>query len=246
MSYLVKLQHFEGPLDLLLHLISKAKVNIEDISITEITEQYLDTLNIMDQLEIEVASDVLVMAATLLHIKSCILVPRAKPDLEESHEDIDPRQELITRLLEYKKYKDVGNKQKEREVYYSRMFYKLPEEKIVEDSREVLPPDTDITLLHQALLNLLNSRNKKSEKLPLIHEIKRDPVTVNEKVNYLKRYFSQGTQTTFFQMFEQNFDREDIIVTFLAILELLMDNYLEISQSYPFGDIVIKRRTRNG
>jgi len=246
-SYLVKLQHFEGPLDLLLHLISKAKVQIEDISITEITEQYLDTLNMMEQFDIDVASDFIVMAATLLHIKSCILVPKAKPELEEGQDAIDPRQELIKRLLEYKKYKDAGNKLQQRETYFSRMFYKLPDEKIVEDRREVLSSDTDITLLHQALLKLLYSdRGKNIRKVPLIHEIKRDPVTVNEKVGLLREYFSQHTQTTFFQMFENNNDREDIIITFLALLELLMDNFLEVTQNYPFGDIVIKRRANNG
>ena len=247
MSYLIKLQHFEGPMDLLLHLISKAKVKIEDISITEITEQYLDTLGMMEQLDIEIASEFIVMAATLLHIKSSILVPKAKPEIEEEHDDTDPKQELISKLLEYKKYKEAGNILKDREAYFSRMFYKLPDEKIAEDNKEVLPPNSDIALLHQALLDLLNSDiNKNIEKIPLIHEIKRDPITVNEKVGYLKDYFSKHFQATFFKMFEESYDREDIIVTFLALLELLMDNFLQVTQEYPFGDILIKRRTENG
>ncbi|MGI6140673.1 MAG: segregation and condensation protein A [Caldicoprobacterales bacterium] len=243
MSYLVKLQHFEGPLDLLLHLISKAKVQIEDISITEITNQYLDTLTMMEQFDIEVASEFLVMAATLLHIKSCILVPKAKQEFEGDQEDTDPRQELITRLLEYKKFKEAGNKLKDREAYFSRSYYKLPEEIISMDKKEIIPTDLDIASLQEAFLNLLNAdRNKNRKKIQLVHEIKRDPVTVNEKVNQLKEYFLIHSQTTFFQMFNKNYDRDDIIVTFLALLELLIDNFLDVYQNHPFGDIVIKRR----
>lgn len=247
MSYHVKLQQFEGPLDLLLHLISKSKVQIEDVSIAEITEQYLDTLRMMDHFDIEVASEFLVMAATLIHIKSCILVPKIKHEPDSGLEDdTDPKQELIERLLEYKKYKEAGGRLKERESYFSNMYFKFPEERLI-DNKEVLPPDSDIALLQEALLQLLHSgKGSVRIKLPMIHEIKRDPVTVKEKVNNLKEYFSKHLQATFFGMFQEQHNREDIIVTFLALLELLKDNFLDVSQTSPFGDIVIKRRTENG
>ncbi|HHY82058.1 MAG TPA: segregation/condensation protein A [Clostridiales bacterium] len=247
MPYLVKLQQFEGPLDLLLHLISKSKVRIEDISITEITEQYLETLHMMEQFDIEIASEFLVMAATLLHIKSCILVPKAKPEMEELEEP-DPKQELITRLLEYKKYKEAGNKLKEREAYYSGIFYKLPEELFTNEKSEVLPPDVNIDLLHEALCRLLQSRQKlgSTESGPAFHEIKRDTITINDRIDHLKNYFSMYSKSTFFSIFEDDSSREEIIMTFLALLELLKVNYLEVQQDYPFGDIIIKRRNLNG
>jgi len=247
MSYLVKLQQFEGPLDLLLHLISKAKVKIEDISITEITEQYLETLHLMEQFDIEIASEFLVMAATLLHIKSCILVPKAKPEVE-STEEPDPKQELITRLLEYKKYKEAAGKLKEREAYYSGVYYKLPEELFTNEAGDTLPPDVNIDLLHEALCKLLQKK-KKSGSLdagPMVHEIKRDSITINDKISYLKEFFTRNSKTTFFTIFENDYNREDIIMTFLALLELLKISYLDVHQDYPFGDIIIRRRSSNG
>jgi len=244
MSYLVKLEHFEGPLDLLLHLISKAKVQIEDISITEITEQYLETLKVMKEFDIEVASDFLVMAATLLHIKSCILLPKVKTDLlEEKVEDTDPRQELITKLLEYKKFKEASNILKKREEYFTRMYYKLPSEEIQKDNVVFMPTNANIDLLKRTLLLLFNNqKNNKREIIQRIHEIKRDPITVSEKINSLKEYFAKYNQTTFFKLFSKRANREDIIVTFLALLELLKENFLDVTQKYAFGDIVIKRR----
>ncbi|HHU79168.1 MAG: segregation and condensation protein A [Caldicoprobacterales bacterium] len=245
MSYVVKLDQFEGPLDLLLHLISKAKVKIEDVSITEITEQYLEMLHLMEKFDIEIASEFLVMAATLLHIKSCILVPRVKPELEEDDE-ADPKQELITRLLEYKKYKEAASRLKEREAYFSGMYYKLPEEIVTKDTEDVLTLDTSIALLQDALCKLLQTRPGSRVRTPLIHEIKRDPITVNEKVNYLKDYFTRNSRISFFGIFEDIHDREEIIVTFLALLELLSNNFIEVKQDIPFGDIVMKRRVSNG
>jgi segregation and condensation protein A len=247
MSYLVKLDQFEGPLDLLLHLISKSKVRIEDISITEITEQYLGTLHRMKQFDVEIASEFLVMAATLLHIKSCILVPRSKPDPEEE-EEADPKQELITRLLEYKKYKEAGSRLQEREAYFSGIFYKLPEEFYSDGGKEALPSDVDAELLCLTLLKLLSMKKGSAARRagPLIHEIKRDPITINERMTQLREYFVHCSQTTFFQMFQNDNTKEEIIVTFLALLELLKENYIALQQEYPFEDIVIKRRVANG
>jgi segregation and condensation protein A len=248
MSYLIKLEQFEGPLDLLLHLISKSKVRIEDISITEITEQYLETLHIMEQFDIEIASEFLVMAATLLHIKSCILVPKAKPDPAEE-EEADPKQELIARLLEYKKYKEAGNRLQEREACFSGMFFKLPEEFYKEDKlEEALPDDINVRLLSQTFLKLLSKKKYLSGTAagPMVHEIKRDPVSVNERVGQLKAFFAGCPQTTFFQMFQDDNSREEIIVTFLALLELLKENFIDLQQEYPFEDILIKRRVSNG
>jgi segregation and condensation protein A len=247
MAYLVKLQEFEGPLDLLLHLISKSKVQIEDISIAEITEQYMEALQLMEHFDIEVASEFLVMASSLMYIKSCSLVPKIQPDLEDQEEG-DPRQELIIRLLEYKKFKEAAEKMKEREAYFSGMFFKLPEELYLDEGKEILPPDINIDILQKALNKLLNTKgnNKKEDIVPMIHEIKRDSVSIHEKVSLLKNFFNHHHQTTFFSIFKDNICREDIIATFLALLELIKDNFLNVKQDYPYEDIVIKRRDCNG
>ncbi len=243
MVYMVKLQEFEGPLDLLLHLISKSKVQIEDISIAEITEQYIEALELMEEFNIDVASEFLVMASTLMYIKSCSLVPKIQPDLDEQEEE-DPRQELITRLLEYKKFKEAAVKMKEREAYFSGMFYKLPEELYLDEGKDALPSDVSVDALQRALSKLLSTRGKisKEEVTPMIHEIRRDPVTIHEKVILLRSFFNQHQQTTFFSIFEEDTGREDVIATFLALLELIKDNFLNVKQEYPYEDIVIKRR----
>ena len=247
MAYLVKLQEFEGPLDLLLHLISKSKVQIEDISIAEITEQYIEAVQLMEEFNIEVASEFLVMASTLMYIKSCSLVPKVQADIEDQDEE-DPKQELITRLLEYKKFKEAAVKMKEREAYFSGMFYKLPEELYLDEGKDALPSDINVDALQRALNKLLNTRgtNKKEDITPMIHEIKRDPVSIHEKVSLLKSLFNQHQQATFFSIFKDDTRREDIIATFLALLELIKDNFLNVKQDYPYEDIVIKRRDYNG
>lgn len=243
MSYHVKLDQFEGPLDLLLHLISKAKVHIEDISITEITQQYMETLDAMKQFDIEVASEFLVMAATLLHIKSCILVPKVKSEMEEEGA-IDPKEELIIRLLEYKRYKEASGLLQKRESYYSGIFYKLPEEFYSE--KDTTPFDISSDALYDSLLKLLSNKKILIEKIPMIHRIKRDPMTINERISQLKKYFSHSSETTFFNLFENQNNKNEIIITFLALLEMLKENFLELHQVYPFDDIVIKRRITNG
>ncbi|HCS75691.1 MAG TPA: segregation/condensation protein A [Clostridiales bacterium] len=242
MAYLIKLQEFEGPLDLLLHLISKSKVRIEDISITEITEQYMEALQLMEQFDIELASEFLVMASTLMYIKSCSLIPRTADPAEQ--DDDDPRQELITRLLEYKKYKEAAGKMREREAYFSGMFYKLPEELYIDEDKDDLAFDINIDVLQRALKNVLNTRGsgKKENIAPMIHEIKKDSVTIHEKVSLLKFFFNQNKRTTFFTIFQSDTHREDIIATFLALLELIKENFLYVEQDYPYEDIVIKRR----
>lgn len=252
MSYLIKLDQYEGPLDLLLHLIAKSKVQIEDISITEITEQYLDTLSIMEQFDIEIASEFIVMAATLLHIKSCILVPKSKPDLDEEEEK-DPKQELIARLLEYKKYKDASSHLQEREALFSGVYYKLPEEFYSEESKDQafhasMPETIDAKLLAITLVKLLSERKATGSGRigPLIHEIKRDPKTISQRISELKSLFRNDTKVSFFQILEDDMSKADIIVTFLALLELMKESYVLLQQEHPFEDITIKRRVSNG
>ncbi|HOB20388.1 MAG TPA: segregation/condensation protein A [Candidatus Atribacteria bacterium] len=244
MTYKVILEQFEGPLDLLLHLISKAKIQIEDISIAEITQQYLDVIEEMQQFDIEVASEFLVMAATLLHIKSCMLLPRQNIGADD--EDVaDSREDLIEKLLEYKKYKEASEQLQKREEYYSGIFTKLPEE-LFTSNEDVLANDITVCQLVDALTTLLRSKKHEEKKAPLVHEIRRDPVTIKERIKQLKKYFLYTESTSFSKLFEDDRTKEDIIITFLALLELLKENYIVVMQNKPFGDIAIKRRITDG
>lgn len=244
MTYEVKLDQFEGPLDLLLHLISKSKIQIEDISIAEITQQYLQALQAMQRFDIEIASEFLVMASTLLHIKSSVLLPKPKIELEDE-DSIETREDLIARLIEYKKYKEASEQLQKRESYYSTVFSKLPEE-IFTNTDDVLPPDISTDNLYMALYKLLNNKRERVEVEPIIHEIRRDPKTINQRIKELKRIFKAKPRTSFFNLFKEDRNKNEIIVTFLALLELLKDNIVELKQVKPFQDIVIKRRDSNG
>lgn len=244
MSYKIKLEQFEGPLDLLLHLISKSKIQIEDISIAEITQQYLEVLQAMKKFDIEIASEFLVMASTLLHIKSCILLPKPKLELEDE-DSIDTKEDLISRLIEYKKFKEASSRLHKRESYYSGVFSKLPEEFFI-NTDEVLTSDVSAQNLYRALLELLSDKADKETKIPMIHEIKKDPVTLKERIIDLKNYFETTSESTFFSLFQEDRDKNEIIITFLAILELLKLNFVELMQINPFSDIIIKRRNSNG
>ena len=247
MSYIVKIDQFEGPLDLLLHLISKSKVRIEDVSITQITEQYLEALDSLEQFNIEIASEFLVMAATLLHIKSCMLIPKTKPSLEND-EDNDPGQELITRLKEYKMFKEAGAKLRERERYFSGVFYKHPEKILAEFDREVFPEHINAELLKEIFIQLINiKKNNVEQKLETkLYEIERDTVTIQEKASLILDILDKKNEFTFFSIFDQHHSHLDIIITFLALLDLLKENKLDVWQNTVYGDIRIKRRINYG
>ncbi len=243
MSYQLKLEAFEGPLDLLLHLIAKAKVRIEDVSIADITVQYLAYLSAMERFDIEIASDFLVMAATLLHIKSSFLLPKVKPEAEE--EEGDPRQELIMRLLEYKRYKEAGEGLKVREGAFSGVYSKLPEE--IHTLTEPLSFElkADIQGLYQAFL-LLSSRKAIPIRPVHVHQIARDPVSLSQRIHYLATLLKENGETTFFTLLSPLTLRGDIVLTFLALLEMLKENVIELHQTALFDDIIIKRRLHHG
>lgn len=240
MIYQVKLEAFEGPLDLLLHLINKNKINIEDISIAEITQQYVEYLNEMQRFDIEIASEFLVMAATLLYIKSCMLVPKNKTEQEDPTED-DPRQELIQRLIEYKRYKEVSFKLQKLELAHSHIFYKLPEE-IIESSSDTI---TFYGIPKDELLKTIKMLIEKKEipkKQPFIHRIKRDNISIKERSSEIRQIFKFKSEVYFFDLFKEDYSRSDVVITFLSLLELLKDGIVKLHQDSPFDNILIKRR----
>lgn len=246
MPYLVKLDAFEGPLDLLLHLISKSKVRIEDISITDITSQYLDYLYTMQSFDIEIASEFLVMAATLLHIKSCCLLPKTQADSDEDADESDPREELITKLLEYKKYKKAGEMLRKMESLYTGIYCKLPEEFILDDTESDFLSDIDAVDLYNAFVKVLANKQAVEDRGIKVHSVIRDTVTLPQRIAQLKKIFSSSPQTTFYSLFDDANDRSEVVITFLALLELLRDNFIVVEQARLFDDIVIKRRGLRG
>lgn len=239
MSYQVKLDVFEGPLDLLLHLINKSKVNIEDISIAEITQQYLDYLNEMQRFDIEIASEFLVMASELLYIKSCSLIRREIREQQNEEEDL--QHDLILRLLEYKKYKEASSKLHDWELAYSNVYYKLPEEYVdVSDDIELFSNVSKNDLLNAFKSLLVKKRSMVNPTT--IHKIQKDSISIKERIKQLKNQFQNCSEIYFFDLFEEYAYRWEIIVTFLALLEMLKDGMVELRQSKPFEDILVRKR----
>lgn len=237
MEYCVKLDLFEGPLDLLLHLVQKSKIEIADISMATITEQYLDYLDRMRDFDVEIASEFLVMASTLLLIKSRALLP-GPDDLGE--DDEDPEQELRKRLEEYKKYKEISQKLREREERYSNIYHKLPDELIDENEKKnkILVDGNPHDLIKVLIRLLKNERSTIFRER--VYPIRRQAVTIQQRIRELRKLFSITSECRFTELFRDKYDRSNIIITFLALLEMLKDNQISIYQNKQFGEIIIK------
>ena len=235
MSYKVKLESFEGPLDLLLFLIKKNEVDIYDIPLSEITQQYLEYIEIIQLLDIEAASDFILMAATLMRIKAQMLLP--KPEVEEIEDIEDPRQELVYRLLEYKRFKDVAldlaEKEKEARLSFPRGAYKFEHQQLEPDLADI----SDVTLfdLVAAFRTILGAKRD----VP-IHRIKEINVSLEEQIKRVLDTVRDKREVEFTSLFTKGDDKLVLIVTFIAILELVKQKRLRASQSTIFGRIMIE------
>lgn len=243
MELTVKLQVFEGPLDLLLYLLEKNKVNIYDIPIVEITEQYMEYIREMKRQDLEVLSEFLVMAATLVDIKSRMLLP-LNPDSEEEEED--PRAELVQQLLEYKMYKCMAYELKDRQMDAGRVMYKKPT--IPEEVRAYEPPVdiheliSDITLsrLHEIFESIMKKQQDKIDPLrSKFGKIEKEEVSLEDKMEDLKKYAAGHRHFSFRGLLTAQSSKVEVIVTFLAILELMKMGTIRISQEHIFDDIQI-------
>ncbi len=238
MKYEVKLDNFEGPLDLLLHMVTKAKIAIEEIFISDITDRYIAYVNECDTLDMDQASDFLQMAATLLYIKSRALLPSERQ--EEEDDGTDPEQELIARLYEYKLYKEASVYMKELRVTAKEFRYKLREQAIGED----LPPvfvNADLSALFAAY-RLVLSRVPKDE---INHEeviIRRDGFSVRKQTRYILDRVTVEGKVNFFSLFGKNPSSDEVSVTFLAMLELVHLGSVRIRQNKHFTDITVEKR----
>ena len=238
-----KLQVFEGPLDLLLHLIDKNKVNIYDIPIALITDQYMEYVRQMDRQDLNIVSEFLVMAATLLDIKAKMLLPK-EPEPEEEEED--PRAELVMKLLEYKKYKYMSYELKDRQVDACKFMYKEPT--IPEEIRKYESPVDLNKLLDGITLKRLNDifkeviRRQKDKIDPIrsrFGSIEKEEVSIEEKMNYVLEYTQTNRHCSFRKLLLKQCSKLQIIVTFLAILELMKTGRINIMQKAIFDDIII-------
>lgn len=251
MAIEVKLTAFEGPLDLLLHLIQKNKVNIYDIPIAMITEQYLDYLEQMRQADLDIMSEFLVMAATLLRIKSQMLLPK---EVNEEGEEEDPRAELVQRLMEYKVYKYASEELKDWEVEAGKCFYKvptLPEE--VATYREPIRPQEiieqqGVTLeqLKEVFEFVMRRRNDKLDPVrSQFGEIKQDEVKIEDKMIHIQESIKKAKKMSFQALLEKQATKVEVVVTFLALLELMKIGNVKVVQEDIGSDILISGTEHN-
>lgn len=250
MSISYKLEQFEGPLDLLLHLIEKNKVSIYDIPIAEITDQYLEYVSQMEKEDLNVVSEFLVMAATLLDIKSRMLLPA---EVNEEGEEEDPRAELVERLLEYKMYKYMAFELKDRELDAEKVFYKNPT--IPKEVARYEPPvDLDKLLDGLTLAKLQrifeSVMKRREDKVDPIRSnfgtIRQEPVSLEEKITSVMDYARKHRRFSFRAMLEQQGDKLEVVVTFLAVLELMKIGKIHLTQEHLFDDMEIETLEEEG
>jgi segregation and condensation protein A len=230
----VQLEIFEGPLDLLLHLIKKNEVSITDIPIAEITEQYLATLELMEGLSLDVAGEFLVMAATLIHIKSRMLLPAGEDETQDEEEKGgDPREELVRRLLEYQRFKDAAAELQQREILARDVFARSGA------SVEETPVPT---FREASVFELLGALRRVLERLPQddAHEVTLEKITVREKMTLLLDTLRARAEIRFEELFNDLRTRMEVVVTFLAMLELVKVRAIRIVQEQLGGPIVIQ------
>lgn len=243
MAIPVKLEAFEGPLDLLLHLIEKNKIDIYDIPIVEITRQYLDYIRQMQSRDMNVMSEFLVMAATLIDIKCKMLLP---VETDEQGQEEDPRAELVQKLLEYKMYKYMSLELRDRQVDAVRNMYReqrLPKE--VEAYRqpvnyEELIGDMTLGRLHEVFKSVIRRQENKIDPIRSRYgNIEKDEIDMEEKALYVEAYAREHRTFSFRKLLEKQESRAELIVTFLIILELMKLGRISICQEHIFDDIII-------
>ena len=245
MAYAVRLGVFEGPLDLLLHLIKEAKVDIDQVSLAEVTSQYMEYLYHMQEMDMEIASDFMVVAATLLYIKSRHLLPRVDED-EDDEDEMDPEEALKLRLKEYQKFQEIAGQLGDLAESYQGVYYKLAEEVLQDTADQELFYGVEKSALKETLMEMLKQAQKRSKYVPIVHRVMRDPISVDTRMRQITAHLYEVGQAKFFELFAGDIYREDVVVTFLAVLELLSESVIVISQTERHGEILITRRDHNG
>jgi len=234
--YTVKLTDFEGPLDLLLFFLKRDELDIYDIPISRITKEFLDYLHFIESLDLEVAGEFLVMAAELMQIKVRMLLPPEPGDADEE----DPRANLVKRLVEYKRFKEtaahLSDLEDRRHLVFERGYRRSDE--------TIMPKDDDEDLLRDvSLFDLIASFKFAMDRMPktFVHEIIRLNVSIDEQLEFLRVYFSRRSEATFSELTKGMEDRIRIVVTFLALLDLIRNKHLIVRQTDPFAELSIMR-----
>ena len=239
----VKLQVFEGPLDLLLHLIEKNKIDIYDIPIVEITNQYMEYIKAMQKEDLNIMSEFLVMAATLLDIKCRMLLPK---EVNEEGEEEDPRQELVEQLLEYKMYKFMSYELKDRELDGDRIMYKTAS--IPDEVKGYVPPvdldkllgDLTLVQLNRIFKEVMKRQESKVDPVrSKFGKIEKEEVTLPDKLDYVTEYARSHRKFGFHALLKKQSSKVQVVVTFLAILQLMKEGVIFIEQDQPFDEIMI-------
>lgn len=237
-KYSVKIENFEGPLDLLCYLIDKNKMNIYDVNLTEITNQYIEYLNAMEQMNLEIASEFIVMASTLLYLKSKKLLPKQDEETEEITEE-----ELIRRIIEYKKFKEISKVFKENYKIFSNRFFKNQEDiKLPRQKMEKYFDEERIPNIYKELLDRnsekINKNAKNIEKIALI-----DKYTVAEKVKEMYKVLTKNKKFVFNKLFSINkHEKQEVVTAFSGLLELSRRDKVQTMQEKIFGDITVEKK----
>ena len=233
-SYRIRLEQFEGPLDLLLHLIKKNEINIYDIPMALITKQYLEHINLMKSLNLVVAGEFLVLAATLIHIKSKMLLP-SEPDGEEE-EGQDPRAELVRQLLQYKQFKEAAYDLQDRERLWREVYRRAP-------LLSATPRESEETPLELTLFDLMDALQDVVRRAPskALLELTAEHLTVKDRMNYILERLEESAAVPFDMLFSPTDGRLVLIVTFLGLLELMRLKLVRVFQPETFGAILLSR-----
>jgi len=235
-AYAVKLENFEGPLDLLIHLIKQNEVNIYDIPIALITAQYLEYLDLMEELNLDVAGEFVVMAATLIHIKSRMLLPRPDPAQEDPEED--PREVLVRRLIEHQKYKAAAELLHERETLREAQWLR-PDGRIAAIAGDEYEPELEVDLF--SLLSAFRAVLERASKRPAV-ALPAEQISIEERIHQLLARLSATEACGFEDLFDDAASTGELIVTFLALLEMIRLRLVRVFQAGQSGPIRIYRR----
>lgn len=232
--YKIRLDHFEGPLDLLLFFIKRDELNIYDIPISKITKEFLEYVNLIRMMDLEVAGDFILMASTLMHIKVRMLLPR---EVDDKGEEIDPRADLIKALLEYKRYKEVSEEFSFLESTQRKVNIRGNYEGDIKEA----PPEFDILLKNVTVFDLAKAFKKALEgiKKVVVHEIIKMPVSIDEQIEFILAKVEEMNEVHFLTLISEIREKIRLVVTFIALLELTKMNKIGLKESSNFNDFVL-------
>jgi segregation and condensation protein A len=237
-DYKVKFEFFEGPLDLLLYLIKKEEVDIYEVNLTRIATQFIEYIDLMRELDLDIAGEFLVMASTLMYIKSRELLPvDQQAQVNGDEDEADPRWELIRQLVAYKKFKDAAAQLQEMEARQENVFPRVPARPDFAPEPETTRPEVSLFDLINAVAAILKRVSQRED----LRDIFEDKWTVSEKIELLGQLLSERPRLRFSELFSHAISRSEVVVTFLALLELMRLKRITAIQSEPFGDIILER-----